>query len=290
MVSGHEKARVNLWKAARWLGLMLVLGLGSAACTQSAAPTPAAPSLVPTRTLVPSTATPTPSPGTPRPTDLPGPVALQTNSTPEPAHEQTLSALLALTLDDLRARADEDADVVRLLSVDTFTWADDTWGCAHIATDTPDAIRSAGTRGYRIVYTVSGRAYVYHTDTRGAFFLCRDRHWLALEGEPVILDPIAEALVNRSRRDAARRLNVPEETLRLVGLLTLVWPDASLGCPQTDADYPEQETPGYRIVFRAPENSAIYHTSAQDTLFCTPDEEILPGVVRRALPSPTLAP
>ncbi len=262
--------------------LALLVGLSGAGCTQSATPTVAPASLVSTRTLVPPTATPSPIPHTPAPTDLPGPAALAPS--PSPAREQTLSALLGLTLDDLRARLSQDAAAVRLLSVDALTWDNADWGCARPAADTQDAVRSANTRGYRIVYEVNGRAYVYHTDRRGAFFLCRDRHWLALEGEPVILDPIAEALVSRSRQDAARRLDASEDDLRLASLLALVWPDTSLGCPRTNADYPAQETPGYRIVFRTQDTAAIYHTSAQEIIFCAPDEELLPGVVRRALP------
>ena len=287
VVLGRKKTPLRLWKRVFGVGLVMLVGLGGAACSRSAAPTAEPTSLVPTRTLPPPSATPTPAPHTPTPTDLPGPEALRPSPSPESAREQPLSALLALTLDDLRTRLDQDPVDVRLLSVDSFRWATTGWECARPAADAQDAVRSAGTRGYRIVYAVDGRAYVYHTDTRGAFFLCRDRQWLALEGEPVLLDPIAEALVDRSRRDAARRLDVAEDDLRLVSVLTLVWPDASLGCPKTNADYPERETPGYRIVFRTQDATAIYHTSAQDVLFCTPEEELLPGIVRRALPSST---
>ena len=286
-IFGRGKPLARFWGHFGLVGLATLLGVSGAACTQSDASTAAQASLAPTRTLVSPTATPTAVPPLPTPTDLPGPVALRPSPLPDEASEPSLSTLLRLTLEDLRARVGREADDVRLLSVDKFTWADAGWECARPAADAEDAVRSADTRGYRIVYAVGGRAYVYHTDTRGAFFLCRDRQWLALAGEPVLLDPIAEALVDRSRQDAARRLEVDEDALQLVSVLALVWPDASLGCPKTNADYPEQETPGYRIVFRTQETSAIYHTNAQDILFCTPEEELLPGMIRRALPTLT---
>ncbi len=287
------KCREKRFRPGEYLGrvgLVALLALGGAACTQSAAPTAVPPLLAPTRTLIPPTDTPTPSPQAPTPTDLPGAAALRPSPSSSPAHETTLAALLALTLEDLTARVTQAQTDIRLLSVDVLTWEDNAWGCERPENAAEDAPRSANTHGYRIVYAVGGRAYVYHTDTRGAFFLCRDRHWLTTEGHPVILDPIVEALVGRSRQDAARRLSVKEDELRLVSLLALVWPDASLGCPKSDADYPDQETPGYRIVFRSQNSSAIYHTSAQDVVFCAPDEELLPGIVRRALPSPTSTP
>ncbi len=289
VVAKRRKTLLRLRERLSGVGLVVLLGLGGAACAQSAAPTAAPASLVPTRTLFPPTATPTPLPLPPSPTELPGPATLRPLPSATPGREQTLSAVLARTLEDLTARLGQSEPEVRLLTVEAHTWEDATWGCAQPA-EHKSAVRSAGTRGYRIVYAVNGRAYVYHTDRRGAFFLCQDRHWLALEGEPIALDPIAEALVARSRQDAARRLGVEESDVQLVSLLALVWPDASLGCPRTDADYPAQETSGYRIVLRAPETTVIYHTDAQAIVFCAPEEELLPAIVRRALPPPTPTP
>ena len=97
---------------------------------------------------------------------------------------------------------------------------------------------------------------------------------------PLAPDPIASEIAGLARVDALRRLDASEETLALISLVSVSWPDASVGCPKPNADYDMRITPGYRLVFRAGEDTAIYHTSARDVVFCTPEEEILPGVLR----------
>ena len=138
--------------------------------------------------------------------------------------------------------------------------------------------------GYRIVFGAGTRVFVYHTDQYGDLRLCEDRQWLTLEGEPILTEPIAEAMVDLSRRDAARQLDVATNDLQLANVLTLTWPDASIGCPKAGVDYDDRETPGYRIVFLLDGEPVIYHTSVREVMRCVPEEEILPGMLRRALP------
>lgn len=240
--------------------------------------------VVPTRTLVPPTATPEPSSGptTPTPTDLPGPEALRPTEFASGDGALSYDAIVAQALDDLLDAQNVESDDVRLMSLDAVVWPDDAWGCeadADLA-----SLRDDETPGYRIVFGADSRVFVYHTDEYGDLRLCEDRQWLTLAGEPILTEPIAEAMVDLSRRDAARQLAVSVEDLQLAGVLTLTWPDASIGCPKAGVDYDERETPGYRIVFLLDDESVIYHTSVREVMRCAPEEEILPGVLRRALP------
>ncbi len=257
-----------------------------AACRSDSQPDTSGTGSLPTRTLVPPTVTPTPTPtitpGTPPPTDLPGPSALRPATaipTPEPHAEQVI---VTQALEHLLTTQPVERDDIRLMSLESFVWRDEAWECQLLYeagyTD------FANVPGYRVVFNAGSRVFVYHTDTHGRVRLCRDAQWLRQHGEPLITDPIAEAMVERSRRDAARRFDTPDTALELVSVLTLTWPDASLGCPKTGAEYDNRETPGYRIVFETGDAQAIYHTSVQDIVFCTPEEELLPGVLRRALP------
>jgi hypothetical protein len=107
-----------------------------------------------------------------------------------------------------------------------------------------------------------------------------------LEGAPIPLDPIEQSMVELSARDAASHVETPESEIQLVSLLAVEWPDSSVGCPKPDAEYAEVPTPGYRMVFRAGKETLIYHASIRHFVRCAPDEEILPGLLRRALPPP----
>ena len=165
-----------------------------------------------------------------------------------------------------------------------MTWRNALWGCPSRYDEGYTEL--AFTSGYRMMFGVGSRVFIYHTDRRKTFFICEDRAWLGLEGDPIPLDPIEESMVELSARDAAKHFAVPETDVRLVSLLMVDWPDSSVGCPKPNADYADGLTPGYRMVFRAGDARLIYHTSIRHVVRCAPDEEILPGVLRRALPTP----
>jgi hypothetical protein len=242
-----------------------------------------------TRTLIPPTTTPDPAPmdTTPTPTDLPAASAL--GAAPTESSEALVPAaalsMIDQTMRDLMSQPGVDPVAIRLLSLDEFTWRDESWGCA--ARDDDGHPASTFTPGYRIVFSTEQRVYVYHTDRRETFFICEDRAWLALEGDPIPLDPIELSMVESSARDAAKHVEAPESPeVQLGSLLAVEWPDSSVGCPKPGADYAEVPTPGYRMVFRAGEETLIYHTSIRHFVRCTPDEEILPDLLREALPTP----
>ncbi len=265
---------------------MAILALGAAllgACSGSGAGR--APTIMPTRTLIPPTATLTPPPAnfTPTPTDLPSPATLAA-ATADAASLSPVEAMIEATTRDLVASGVAPADI-RLLSVDGFAWQDATWGCAA-REGAADGTSSGSTAGYRIAYSAGSRVYVYHTNLEGAFFLCDDPAWLARDGTPILVDPIASAMVALCRADAARRLGIAQDALQLTSLVTVTWPDDSIGCPQPGIAYSQQETPGYRIVLRAGEEALIYHTSARHVVLCAPDQAILPGPIRQALATP----
>jgi hypothetical protein len=271
----------------RWL---VVFGIGLMALAACSDPQPREVVAIATRTLIPPTTTPTlvPLDTTPTPTDLPSAAALSI-ATPTSASLALIpaaaQAMIDQTMADLVTQPRIDPADIRLLSLDELTWRNDSWGCR--ARYDAGYIDPAVVPGYRIVYSAGQRAYVYHTDQDGAFFLCDDQDWLALEGEPIPLDPIAQAMVDLCIHDISKRLETPEETdIQLISLVMVNWPDSSIGCPRAAAEYEDTLTPGYRMVFRAGDDTLIYHTSIRQVLRCTLDEEILPGLLRRALPTP----
>lgn len=264
------------------IALALLAGCGNSDSTT--------PERIPTRTLVPPTATPTPEPveSTPTPTDLPAAANLELGSTEVSVAAIPAAAedLLARAIDDLADQQNVSRDEIRLISIESFIWKNSGLGCATRA----GSAQPGTSRGYRILLGLDAQIFVYHADSGDTLFLCPDEHWLALEGEPLPVDPVAESMVELTMRDATQFLSVPQSRLRLVSLLGVDWPDSSIGCPKAGGVYQDQLTPGYRIVLRTREEAVIYHTSLREIVRCAPGDEILPGVLRQALPEPTPTP
>lgn len=245
----------------------------------------------PTRTLVPPTAPPTVTPTSPipTPTDLPAAKSFAPAQTPvaAPGLPDDLRAALQQAVDDWVASGAVTRREVRVLSLERFRWSDASLGCAEPA-GSPAEIEG-GVEGYRILLAGSRAAVAYHTGG-GALVRCPPGGLAAgLHGEPVAPDPIAQAMVDLVRRDWSEQISAEAGSVEVVGLVSVIWPDASLGCPKAAGPYPAQEMPGYRVVLRQAEREAIYHTSIRDFIRCAPDEEVLPGVLIEALATPAAA-
>lgn len=272
----------------------MVMGLAACHASDSIGESTAAP--LPTRTLLPPTAT-VPAPQvtpSPVPTDLPGPSALLAQ-TPQVAldgsNELPAGALAQIdrATQDWAAQLDVDPAEIHLVGLESFRWPDRFLGCKTLEEQYGPAPREP-VNGYRVVLEYADQIKVYHTDETSGIVQCADPIWLAQEGHPITVDPIAKSIVDRARADAGRRLALPSEQVQVVSVLTVNWPDSSLGCPQPGIEYEPITTRGYRLVFEAGSTRLIYHTSIQYVVMCTPDEEILPGALRQALPSATPEP
>jgi hypothetical protein len=86
----------------------------------------------------------------------------------------------------------------------------------------------------------------------------------------VAVPPGAQAPVEAARRDAATRLNVAADQLRVERVESQDWSDASLGCPQGgDRSYAQVITPGYLVIIAGGGKRLEYHTDARDrAVFC----------------------
>lgn len=277
------------FRAAAAILAGLALAAGLSACR---AETENGTRALPTRTLAPPTPTPTApaDPATPTPTDLPGPSSLVSTTAPVnmPGLPGDLSAALQRAVDDLVASGEAARAGVRVLSLERYQWPDASLGCAGTGPAAGAPVGEAD--GYRILLAGPREVYAYHVAGDTLLRCAPDRLAPGLTGEPLVPDPIAAALVDRARRDWAAETSAPASQVVLTSLLSVTWPDASLGCPRTSGPYPQHETPGYRIVVRAGEREGVYHTDIQKFVRCSPDEEVLSELLRAALATPAPAP
>lgn len=68
-------------------------------------------------------------------------------------------------------------------------------------------------------------------------------------------------LIDRAKEDLAERLSLPLDQISLVEAEAVVWPDASLGCPQPGMAYAQVLTPGYLIRLEIEGKEYEYHAS-----------------------------
>jgi len=67
-------------------------------------------------------------------------------------------------------------------------------------------------------------------------------------------------IIERARKDFAKRRGVSEEKIVSKEMEAVNWPDASLGCPQKGRVYAQVVTPGYRLVLSDGTTDFEYHT------------------------------
>lgn len=87
-----------------------------------------------------------------------------------------------------------------------------------------------------------------------------------------------EFLIEKAKEDLAQRLSISLSQIDLVEATEVVWPNASLGCPQPGMAYAEVLTPGYLILLNADNKEYQYHTSrSTEVIYCENPTPPIPG-------------
>lgn len=91
---------------------------------------------------------------------------------------------------------------------------------------------------------------------------------LANKSTPEVpFDPALKPLVEQARQDLAQYLNIPEDQITLLEAKAVLWPDASLGCPQPDMIYQQITYNGALILLKAGERAYEYHSGGDQGPF-----------------------
>lgn len=85
----------------------------------------------------------------------------------------------------------------------------------------------------------------------------------AMASEPQPVDPVTIAAV----ADLSARLGVSPDQVTVVSAEPVVWPDASLGCPQPDMMYAQVLQDGMRIVLSVDGKEYVYHSGETQAPF-----------------------
>ena len=76
-------------------------------------------------------------------------------------------------------------------------------------------------------------------------------------------------LIDKAIADLAQRLSIPTDQIKFMEARGVVWPDASLGCPQPDMVYEQVPVEGLLIRLSIGREMYFYHTgSAAEPFLC----------------------
>ncbi len=79
--------------------------------------------------------------------------------------------------------------------------------------------------------------------------------------------PGLEGMIEKAKQDLAARLSVPLAQISLVEAAAVVWPDASVGCPQPGMLYIQVPQDGTRIILQVAGSRYAYHVGGSRGLF-----------------------
>lgn len=93
-------------------------------------------------------------------------------------------------------------------------------------------------------------------------------------------DPQAQNMIQLAKESLARKFKISEDQIYVSSCKAIVWPDASLGCPQSGIVYTQVLTPGFQVLLEAIGKSFSYHTDGTErVILCDvrpPNEIFLP--------------
>jgi hypothetical protein len=95
---------------------------------------------------------------------------------------------------------------------------------------------------------------------------------------PTPAHPGLQNMIDKAITDLAQRLTISADEIILLEATSVVWPDASLGCPQEGMAYAQVLTPGYLILLQYTDNKFEYHAGKNGSLtYCKNPTPPIPG-------------
>jgi len=159
-------------------------------------------------------------------------------------------------------RMDLSENAIKFVQAEAREWPDTSLGCPEKGMQYLQVI----TPGYAVKLITQEKTVDVHVAGKNAV-ICGPA--VDTPRRPVATRDLSIVnLIRMARDDFARRLGDSGQEIRIAGVTPTEWPDASLGCPETGADYAQVATPGYLINLEAGNRSAAYHADSERIVFC----------------------
>lgn len=185
------------------------------------------------------------------------------NHMPLPSESEAAAAAAVGALEQRLGVLPQDI-VVQL--VEAVEWSDSSLGCPEPGMTYAQMV----TPGFRVLLEVDGQAYEIHTGAGGAVVLCEqeDSVMVVLPG-PGTVEPGLEPLIALATKDLTERLSIAEGDIEILEAVAVVWPDASLGCPEPGMAYRQIPLDGALIRLQIEGKVYEYHSGGgRDPFLC----------------------
>lgn len=184
-------------------------------------------------------------------------------ATPQSTEEDAVS----LAIEALAHDVGMSEDSIELSRATAVEWPDGSLGCPKEG----EVYVQVVTPGYLVTLQADGQVFAVHVGNDRAV-ICGNalRRREGARVEEAIAPPAApklRELVAEARKDLAKRLSVEPESLDLLEISEVVWPDASLGCPQPGKAYPQVTREGFLIRLRFGKRVYRYHSGESGVPF-----------------------
>lgn len=80
-----------------------------------------------------------------------------------------------------------------------------------------------------------------------------------------------QSLIDKAKKDLARRLSISTDEIVLLQAKSVSWPDASLDCPRPGQFYPTGRVPGFQIWLALERTEYIYNMDFNGTAILCPE-------------------
>jgi hypothetical protein len=116
------------------------------------------------------------------------------------------------------------------------------------------------TPGFLVVLEAGDERYEYHTNREGTVVLCEEEAKMDMPTMPSPVETGLESHIALAKEDLAQRLSISADQMDVVEARSVVWPDASLGCPQPEMRYKQVPQDGALIRLSAEGRVYEYHS------------------------------
>jgi hypothetical protein len=180
----------------------------------------------------------------------------------QPELTQTPPVVLAAAK-DLSQHLGVGVDDISVVEIEAVTWPDASLGCpepgiAYIQVLSP---------GFRIVLEADGSEYIYHTDQGENVVLCPEGGLKDPSQTAPVIESGLESLIAQAAELLADELDIEASEIKLLEARSIVWSDASLGCPEPDASYIQVPKEGALIRLSAQGEEYSFHIGEGSGLF-----------------------
>lgn len=163
--------------------------------------------------------------------------------------------VVEMAIRDLADRLGVSPDDIWVGEARPAVWPDASLGCPEPG----ESYAQVGAPGFSLTLVWEGKSYVYHTDRTRQVIFCGEAPSLTPR-PPVPIEGNLEEQIEAAREDLTARLGLGAASeIEVLEARTVVWPDASLGCPQAGRAYAQVLSEGYLIRLSVDGRVYAYH-------------------------------